>query len=347
MAGIDPVLELPPLSLRPQHEHGDDAHPGSGDDRPDEHAEAERHAAVSFTLHRDQPIADQTAGEAADEHRHEGERSGRRGRQGRHRRGFVHGRHPTGAVGSEPVRVVVVVPTYNEAENVSDLVRSIRAALPVGGIIVVDDASPDGTADLAEALVDEVGDLRVVRRQGKSGIGSAYREGFRRAMESGCDVIVQMDADFSHDPAVIPALVANVEHGADLAIGSRYVPGARTLDWPRDRRVLSRWGNRYAAGVLGLAVNDATGGFRAYSADALRRVDYATVQAEGYAFQVEMTHRLIGVDGRIVEFPITFVDRRAGTSKMSKRIVGEAFMLVLRLWVADRRGRRRRRSHGG
>ena len=139
-------------------------------------------------------------------------------------------------LGSEPVRVVVVVPTYNEAENVSDLVRSIRAALPVGGIIVVDDASPDGTADLAEALVDEIGDLHVVRRQGKSGSVPPIGTASARAMESGCDVVVQMDADFSHDPAMIPALVANVEHGADLAIGSRYVPGARTLDWPRDRQ---------------------------------------------------------------------------------------------------------------
>jgi dolichol-phosphate mannosyltransferase len=245
------------------------------------------------------------------------------------------------------VRVVVIVPTYNEAENLPELVREIRGALPVGGIVVVDDDSPDGTADIAAGLADEIGDLHVIRRPGKAGIGSAYRHGFTHALESGCDIVVQMDADFSHDPAMLPALVAVVEHGADLAIGSRYVPGARTLDWPRDRKILSRWGNRYAAGVLGLAVNDTTGGFRAYSAEALAKMEYSTVRAEGYAFQVEMTHRIVRADGRVVEFPITFVDRRAGTSKMSKSIVGEAFVLVLRLWVSDRRGRRRRRLRGG
>jgi dolichol-phosphate mannosyltransferase len=245
------------------------------------------------------------------------------------------------------VHVVVVVPTFNEAENIADLVRGIRAAVPFGGIVVVDDASPDGTADLAEGLVDEIGDLHVLRRPHKSGIGSAYRHGFATALDDGCDIVVQMDADFSHEPSMIPALVAVVEHGAHLAIGSRYVPGARTLDWPRNRQRLSRWGNRYAAGMLGLAVNDATAGFRAYSADALRRIDYANVEAEGYGFQVEMTHRLVRAEGRIVEFPITFVDRRAGQSKLSNDIVGEAFLLVMRLWLADRRGRRRRRLRGG
>jgi len=145
---------------------------------------------------------------------------------------------------------------------------------------------------------------------------------------------------------VLPALVANVEHGADLAIGSRYVPGGITLDWPWRRRALSRWGNRYVAGVLGLAVNDATAGLRAYSVDALRRMDYATVGAEGYGFQVEMTHRLVRAGGGIVEFPITFRERTAGESKLSGGIVREALVLVLRLWVADRRGRRQRRRQG-
>ncbi len=150
---------------------------------------------------------------------------------------------------------------------------------------------------------------------------------------------VQIDADLSHDPADLPALLANVEHGADLAIGSRYVPGGRTENWPWRRRWLSRWGNRYAAGVLGLAVNDATAGYRAYRAEALEAMDFETVTAEGYGFQIEMTHRLVRAGGRIVEFPIAFRDRRAGRSKLSQGIVGEAMGLV-RLWIADRRGRR-------
>jgi hypothetical protein len=158
---------------------------------------------------------------------------------------------------------------------------------------------------------------------------------------------VQLDADLSHDPAILPALVANIEHGADLAIGSRYVPGGVTENWPWRRRALSRWGNRYAAGVLGLAVNDATAGLRAYSVDALRRMDYATVATEGYGFQVEMTHRLVRADGKIVEFPITFRERTVGESKMSNGIVNEAFLLVMRLWLQDRRGRRQRRRHSG
>jgi hypothetical protein len=156
-----------------------------------------------------------------------------------------------------------------------------------------------------------------------------------------------MDADLSHDPAVLPALVANVAHGADLAIGSRYVPGGVTENWPWTRRALSRWGNRYAAGVLGLAVNDATAGLRAYSVDALERMDYRSVNTEGYGFQVEMTHRLVRAAGRIVEFPITFRERTVGESKLSNGIVNEAFVLVAKLWLQDRRGRRLRRRRGG
>ncbi len=144
----------------------------------------------------------------------------------------------------------------------------------------------------------------------------------------------------------LPALVANVEHGADLAIGSRYVPGGITLDWPWRRRALSRWGNRYVAGMLGLAVNDATAGLRAYSVAALARMDYATVRADGYGFQVEMTHRLVRAGGSIVEFPISFRERTVGESKLSHGIIREALLLVLQLWVADRRGRRHRRRQG-
>jgi dolichol-phosphate mannosyltransferase len=221
------------------------------------------------------------------------------------------------------VRVVVVVPTYNERGNIEPLLTRIRAALPDAGVLVVDDQSPDGTADVAEEVGRTVGDVVVLRRSHKEGLGAAYRAGFAQAMADGADICVQMDADLSHDPGDLPALVSAVVHGADASIGSRYVPGGRIEEWPPLRRGLSRWGNRYAAMMLGLAVNDGTSGFRAYSAD-------------GYGFQVEMTNRLVRIGGRIVEIPITFRDRTVGESKLSKAIIDEAFFLVNRLWWTDR-----------
>jgi dolichol-phosphate mannosyltransferase len=245
------------------------------------------------------------------------------------------------------VQVVAVVPTYNEAENLPELVELLRKAVPGIAVLVVDDDSPDGTADVARRLADDGADVDVLVRVGRRGLGSAYRDGFRQAIDGGADVCVQIDADLSHDPSDLPALLANIEHGADLAIGSRYVPGGRAESWSWQRRWLSRWGNRYAAGVLGLAVNDATAGYRAYRAGALESMGFEEVTAEGYGFQVEMTHRLVRAGGRIVEFPIEFRDRRAGESKLSQGIVNEALGLVLRLWVADRRGRRTRRRLSG
>lgn len=245
------------------------------------------------------------------------------------------------------MRVAVVVPTYNEAGTIVEVCDRIRAALPDAEIVVVDDASPDGTAAIARAAGERIGRIVVLERDAKNGLGAAYRAGFALAIERGAEVCVQLDADLSHDPAVLPALVSNIEHGADLAIGSRYVPGGITEDWPWRRRALSRWGNRYAAGVLGLAVNDATAGLRAYAVDALLRMDYASVTTEGYGFQVEMTHRLVRAEGRIVEFPITFRERAVGESKLSHGIVNEAFVLVARLWLQDMRGRRQRRRHSG
>jgi glycosyltransferase involved in cell wall biosynthesis len=245
------------------------------------------------------------------------------------------------------MRVTVVVPTFNEAGNIETLVSAVRQVLPHASILVVDDGSPDGTADLADALGVTLGNVEVVRRTSKDGLGAAYRFGLRHAIEQGAEICVQMDADLSHDPAALPALVAVVEHGADLGVGSRYVPGGITLNWPRRRRMVSRWGNRYAAGVLGLAVNDVTAGYRAYRSTALERMKFDSVQAEGYGFQIEMTYRLVRLGGRIVEFPITFRDRMAGESKFSGSIIREAFGLVLRLWVADFGGRRRRRAMGG
>ena len=242
---------------------------------------------------------------------------------------------------------MAVVPTYNEADNLAELVQRLREAAPDVGVLVVDDASSDGTAALARRLDGELGDVALLERPGKLGLGSAYRAGFRRAIDGGADVCVQIDADLSHDPAVLPALLANIAHGADLAIGSRYVPGGVTANWSWRRRWLSRWGNRYAAGLLGLAVNDATAGYRAYRSTSLEEMGFEDVTAEGYGFQIEMTHRLVRAGGKIVEFPIEFRDRRAGHSKLSQGIVGEAVGLVLRLWVADRRDRKTRRRRSG
>jgi glycosyltransferase involved in cell wall biosynthesis len=244
------------------------------------------------------------------------------------------------------VRATVVVPTYNEIDTIERVIREVRAAVPDVDILVVDDGSPDGTADRVDELAAEMGRIEVLRRPAKSGLGNAYRAGLRYAIDHGAEICVQMDADLSHDPSVLPALLSNVEHGADLAIGSRYVPGGRTVDWPRKRRMLSRWGNRYAAGVLGLAVNDATAGYRAYRSEALERMEFETVKADGYGFQVEMTYRLVSRGGKIVEFPISFVDRTQGVSKMSGSIIHEALLLVVKLWVGDFRGRRRRRAEG-
>lgn len=245
------------------------------------------------------------------------------------------------------MRATVVVPTFNEIDNIERLLREVRSVAPDARVLVVDDGSPDGTADRAEVLAAELGGIEVLRRPGKHGLGQAYRAGLRKAIDDGAEICVQMDADLSHDPLVLPALIDNVRHGADLAIGSRYVPGGRTIDWPRQRRWLSRWGNRYAAGVLGLAINDATAGYRAYRSSMLEGMDFETVRAEGYGFQVEMTYRLVSAGGKVVEFPISFQDRTHGESKMSGSIIREAFVLVARLWLSDFRGRRQRRAAGG
>jgi len=242
-------------------------------------------------------------------------------------------------------RAVVVVPTYNEAGNIERLLESILAVDPNIGVLVVDDSSPDGTADIVDRVAARSEFARrvdVLRRPSKSGLGTAYRAGFSRVLDAGDTICVQMDADFSHDPRYLIEIISAVEMGADAAIGSRYVPGGRIENWPRLRLFLSRWGNRYAAGMLGLAVNDATAGYRAYSPALLRRIDFASVRAEGYGFQIEMTHRAVRSGARIVEVPITFVDRVVGESKLSHHIINEAFGLVNRLWFRDRLLRRRR-----
>lgn len=240
------------------------------------------------------------------------------------------------------MRTLVISPTYNEAVNIEEFLRRTRAALPDADVLVVDDGSPDGTADLVERLGKEVGNVDVLRRSEKAGLGEAYRAGFALGIERGYEILIEIDADLSHDPAVLPQLTQQVEEGADLAIGSRYVPGGATPNWPWYRRALSRYGSKYSAFVLRLKTRDLTAGFRAYRATALQLIDYASTRANGYGFQIEMTYRLALRGGRIVEVPITFTDRVRGTSKMSGRIAVEAILLVTWWGIRDLFKKRRK-----
>jgi dolichol-phosphate mannosyltransferase len=239
---------------------------------------------------------------------------------------------------------VVLIPTYQEAANVATILGRVRAAMPLASVLVIDDNSPDGTADIAEGVGQEIGDVEVLRRPGKSGLGRAYLAGYRWALDHGYEVVVDMDADGSHDPATVPDLVAQVEAGADLAMGSRWIPGGSVpVGWPVYRRWLSQGGNRYAGTVLGIDVKDATGGFRAYRASMLAQLELDTVRANGYGFQIEMAYRVLQHGGRVVEIPIHFQDRTLGESKMSGAIVVEALLLVT-LWGIRDMPRRRARG---
>ena len=240
------------------------------------------------------------------------------------------------------LRPLIVLPTYNEAENIAEILKRVRAVAPQAGILVVDDSSPDGTADIAWAMAAEVGGLDLLSRPGKSGLGSAYRDGFKWGRQRGFDVLMEMDSDFSHDPADIPRLLKGIDDGADLVIGSRYVPGGEIPHWPWHRRALSKYANRYSGAMLRLGVRDLTAGYRAYRGEMIDRIDLDAVRAEGYGFQVEMTYFAAEAGGRIVEVPIKFVDRVRGTSKMSMNIVVEAMALVTWWGIRDRVLRRKR-----
>jgi dolichol-phosphate mannosyltransferase len=238
----------------------------------------------------------------------------------------------------------VVLPTYDEAENLPGIAAAILAALPAATLLVVDDGSPDGTGELADGMAAEDPRIRVRHRPGKAGLGRAYLDGFQVALEVGATSLVQMDADWSHDPTVLPALLAPiVEDRADLVIGSRYVRGGRVLDWGIGRRLISRLGSQFARTVLGLRPHDLTGGFKAWRATTLAAIPFDGVHAGGYVFQIEMTHRASRAGARVAEVPITFQDRRVGRSKMSRRIIFEALLVVIRLRWDELRGRGLRR----
>lgn len=224
----------------------------------------------------------------------------------------------------------IVVPTYNEAENIGQLIPQILV-WPRFRVLVVDDGSPDGTGNVVAKLAEQEPRVGLLSRPGKMGLGSAYIAGFRRALSEGAEFIFEMDADFSHDPRYLPALLSAAETRADLVIGSRYVHGGGTTDWGLGRQLISRGGNIYAGLILGLHVADATGGFRCYRRRVLETLDLSRVRSNGYAFQIEMAYRTRQAGFSIAEVPIVFPDRRVGCSKMSRRIVLEALINVWRL----------------
>jgi dolichol-phosphate mannosyltransferase len=241
-----------------------------------------------------------------------------------------------GGVYDSAVRALIVIPTYQEAANIQRVLERVRTATPDAHILVVDDNSADGTATIAESAGTTLGGVSVLRRPRKAGLGSAYRDGFRWGIDRDYDVLVEMDADLSHDPDALVELLAPTREGVDLVIGSRYVPGGSIPNWSRGRRALSIWGNRYASRMLDLPVTDATSGFRAYRADALIDIGFEGVRAAGYGLQIATAYRMAQRGRKIAEIPIAFTDRTMGASKMSRRIVVEALLLVTGWGVRDR-----------
>ena len=237
--------------------------------------------------------------------------------------------------------VAVIIPTYNERDNLEPIVGRVRAAVPEADILVVDDGSPDGTGEIADKLAASDGRVHVLHRQSKAGLGAAYIAGFGWGLEHGYGVLVEMDADGSHDPAQLPRLLSALE-GADLVIGSRYVPEGVTVNWPRSREILSRGANIYVRMMLRLGVHDATGGYRAYRASTLRAIGLEEVESQGYCFQIDLTLRTKETGGTITEVPITFTERARGASKMSRAVIAEALLRVAQWGIAGWFGRRAR-----
>jgi dolichol-phosphate mannosyltransferase len=237
------------------------------------------------------------------------------------------------------VRATVCLPTYDERENLERMVTALGEVLPEGGrVLVIDDNSPDGTGEIADRLAQELDHVGVLHREQKQGLGPAYLTGFRRALDDGAELVLEMDCDFSHDPADVPRLIAAAAD-ADLVLGSRYVPGGDIPNWGLVRRVISRGGCLYAQLWLQTRLRDLTGGFKCYRREVLETIDLDAIDSKGYAFQIETTYRALREGFRVVEVPITFVDREEGGSKMSKAIVAEAVWKVPLLRLAALRGR--------
>ncbi|MCZ2525239.1 polyprenol monophosphomannose synthase [Streptomyces sp. NPDC059506] len=233
--------------------------------------------------------------------------------------------------------VLVIVPTYNEAENIEAVVARVRAAVPEAHVLVADDNSPDGTGKIADELAAADPQVSVLHRRGKEGLGAAYLAGFAWGAERGFGVLVEMDADGSHQPEELPRLLTALK-GADVVLGSRWVPGGRIVNWPRSREFLSRGGSTYSRLLLDVPIRDVTGGFRAFRAEALKELGLRDVASQGYCFQVDLARRAVRAGLRVVEVPITFVERERGDSKMSRDIVVEALWRVTAWGVAGRVG---------
>lgn len=248
---------------------------------------------------------------------------------------------PTG--GSPSDRTLVIIPTYDERDNLPTVVTRLLAAAPDVSVLIADDNSPDGTGEVADRLAadDPRGRITVLHRKNKEGLGAAYIAGFRWGLERDYSVLVEMDADGSHPPERLPAMLAAVDAGADLAIGSRYVPGGNVVNWPWQRHVISRGGNIYSRIMLGVGIKDITAGYRAYRASSLSELDLDTIESKGYCFQIDMTWRLLSNSRNVVEVPITFTERTVGQSKMSESIFREAAVNVARWGWEKRRGQLR------
>jgi dolichol-phosphate mannosyltransferase len=233
---------------------------------------------------------------------------------------------------------LVIIPTYNEADNVAPIVRRVRAAVPEAHVLVADDNSPDGTGKIADELAAEDDHVQVLHRKGKEGLGAAYLAGFRWGVEHDFDVLVEMDADGSHQPEELPRLLTALK-GADLVLGSRWVPGGRVVNWPRSREFISRGGSLYSRVMLDVPIRDVTGGFRAFRRSTLKGLGLSDVASQGYCFQVDLARRAVKAGFHVVEVPITFVERELGDSKMSRDIVVEALWRVTAWGVTERAGR--------
>ena len=250
------------------------------------------------------------------------------------------------------MRTIVILPTYNERENIGSVVGRVRASTPEVDVLVVDDGSPDGTGEIADALAATDASVHVLHRAGKEGLGAAYRAGMSWALEAGYEAVVEMDADGSHRPEELPALLAALRavpsgdgaDGADLVLGSRWVAGGGVVNWPAHRRLLSRGGSAYSRFCLGVRARDVTGGYRAFTADALRRIHFGDVDSQGYCFQIDMLRRAYDAGLAVVEVPITFVEREHGASKMTGGIVAEAMLRVTGWGIVGLPKRFRRQS---